>query len=120
MIEGLKETELRIVEAYGRRKAAALALCHKYAQEAEKMAKARQGTALGKGNVWINRTGMAVKSITGSAADYGGSVVCRVAHHMEYGKWLELANNRELAVLEPVIKDLAPALMDEARKIFQG
>ena len=121
MLKGQDLVELRIEEAFGNRKTALLALCNKYARDAVKTVRANQGLEqLVKGRFWTNQTSMAVKSITGSAVDDGGSVACRLVHHMEYGKWLELANDRRHAALEPTLRMLYPYFMDDLKKIYQG
>jgi hypothetical protein len=39
---------------------------------------------------------------------------------MEYGRWLELARNREHAVIEPTVRDLSERFFDDLRKVYAG
>lgn len=72
-----------------------------------------QGEAFAKVNApWSNRTGMARGSLQGSAegAGAGGSIV--LAHGMDYGVWLELANQGTYAILPQALEHMA-GLLDE-------
>jgi hypothetical protein len=88
------------------------AICAKYAAEAEQMAKDNAP--------WTDRTGDARKLLTGRVIDDGEALGVALAHRVEYGKYLETANDGKYAVLKPVIESLRPAFFDAARQFFGG
>jgi hypothetical protein len=107
--------------AMGRRKAAALVICKHYALLSKKKLQQDQGLEqLKKGEFWTNQTSEAIKGVDGFAFDdkSNGTVGFGLAHHVEYGKYLELAHNREHAALEKTLKAMVPDFMDEIKKVF--
>jgi hypothetical protein len=104
----------------GRKYDAALALCNRYAGLAEKTLRDSQGVGQGEGQFWTNQTSDAVKSAFGYTIADSESVGWGLAHGMEYGVWLELANNREHAAIEPAVRVLSAFFFDDLRKIYAG
>ena len=103
---------------YGKKRIAVLARCKDYAERAEQRAKASQGLEKGTGKFWTNRTSEGVKGIRGFTEQSEEYAAWGIKHTKEYGKSLELANNRKHALLEPTVRELVPAFMDEVRKIY--
>ena len=120
MLEGLSEVQRNIEEAYRRRKTAVLFLCNKYKLIAENTLKDSQGTAKGKGQFWTNQTSNAIRNVKGFAIDKGDSVSFGIAHRMEYGIYLELANNRKHAALEKTMNVVIPFFMADVKKVYEG
>ena len=118
--KSLYRVQAKIMEIYGKKAAAAYALCRKYALMAQRTAKAKQGLEQGEGYYWINRTSEAAKGLHGFAVQEKQYAGWGLMHTKEYGRWLELANNREHAVLEPTVRELAPAFMEDVGKIYGG
>ena len=70
---------------------------------------------------WTNRSFRAARTVF---ADHGASIETGVYvslyHTMSYGAYLELANNRRFATLEPIMRGLAPEFIERIRKIYAG
>jgi hypothetical protein len=115
---GAADVQKNLEALFKRKKSKALALCRKYATRAQEEFLRRQGTEqLDEGEFWTNRTSQAAKLVTGftdSGADY---VSFGLAHRMEYGVYLELANNRKHEALHPIIAGLASDFKEEVKKI---
>jgi hypothetical protein len=117
---GIAKVQLNIEAAFKRRKNAALVLCKKYALVAQQQLLEHQGTEqLQEGAFWTNRTSLAVKGIVPLTDQDDQSVYFGLAHTMEYGKYLELANNREHESLRPVLRSVLPDFMQEVRKLYE-
>lgn len=52
---------------------------------------------------WTDRTGHARQRLTGTALPLSNGYKLRLAHGVDYGKWLELANERKYAIIEETI-----------------
>jgi hypothetical protein len=114
---GIPEVKAEITKILARRKNSLFALCRKYATEVEEYIKDTQ--TAGEGEWWTNQSGEAIKQITGftmKSDDYAG---WGVAHQVEYGVYLELANNRDHAVLLPTIQKYTPQFLADAKKIWE-
>jgi hypothetical protein len=110
--------QARIRDIYGAKAVAAQAICRKYATDTVKNVRVKQGLKQGEGYYWTNRLSDAIKGIEGFVDSDSDWVGWGLMHTMEYGRWLELANNRKHAVLEPTVRALAPFFMDDIRKIY--
>jgi len=117
-VENIPRVQARIREIYGEKAVAAQALCRQYATEAAKTVRAKQGLKQGEGYYWTNLTSLAIRGIKGFVDGDTNWVGWGLLHTMEYGRWLELANNRERAALEPTVRALFPRFMDDIRKIY--
>jgi len=61
---------------------------------------------------WEDRTSNARQGIKGQAYWESISVlVCSLSHTMEYGVWLELANEKKYAILEETIEKYKPEMI---------
>jgi hypothetical protein len=103
---------------YSKKYNAALALCKKYAELAKKNLRDSQGLAQGEGQFWTNQTTMAVRSAFGYTITDLDCVGWGLAHGMEYGEYLELANNRKHEAIRPTVQVLVPWFLDDLRKIY--
>jgi hypothetical protein len=107
--------------AMGRRKTDALVICKRYAILSRRLLQQTQGmkqkTA---GPFWTNQTSEAIKQVYGFAVDdkSADTIGFGLAHHVEYGKYLELAHNRKHAALEKTLKAQVPYFMNEIKKVF--
>lgn len=54
--------------------------------------------------VWTDRTGMAKARLSGSAHEVAEGIRIALAHGVEYGIWLELANEKQYAIIGPTIE----------------
>jgi hypothetical protein len=118
-VSGIPEVNAKIAEIVARRKNSLFNLCRKYANKSEKYIKDMQTSEQGKGEWWTNQTSQAIKLITGFTMKSGDYVGWGVAHRVEYGVYLELANNREHAVLLPTIQKYTPQFLADAKKIWE-
>lgn len=65
---------------------------------------ARAGEAFAKTNApWVNRTGFARASLSGTSESTGDGVAVTVAHGADYGIWLEVAHGRVWGILPRTI-----------------
>ena len=53
---------------------------------------------------WTDRTTMARKSLRGDAMKIENGVRITLSHGVEYGLWLELANEKRYAIIKPTIE----------------
>lgn len=88
---------------------AAKALGDHYAMKAENEAKQDAS--------WVDQTGHARQGLQGSSAVNRNAVLIRLAHTMEYGVHLELANQGRYSVLEPTLKALEDDFFNDIKKL---
>ena len=62
---------------------------------------------------WTDRTNAARRGLTGSSEISGDEVRIVLAHTVDYGVWLELAHQKNWAVVEPTVRM-------ESNAVFQG
>lgn len=69
--------------------------------------------------IWVNRTTNARQGLSGEAIwkDSDTIWIC-VAHSVDYGVWLELANERRYAILEASIEANKDELIRALKKLF--
>jgi hypothetical protein len=117
---GVAKVIENLTGAMGRRKAAALVICKRYALLSKRLLQQTQGMVQGEGTFWTNRTRLAIRSVYGFPIDdkANGTIGFGLAHGVEYGKYLELAHNRKHAALEKTVKAQVPYFMDEIKKVF--
>ena len=87
-------------------------VCKKYAAKAEQIAREQAP--------WTDRTGNARKLLKGDYIDDGESLGFSLAHRVEYGKYLETANDGKYAVLKPTIEFLREGFLEAARQTIGG
>lgn len=62
---------------------------------------------------WTNRTGHARQRLKGDVLVVTHGYKIRLAHGVDYGKWLELAHEKKWAIVHPTINQ-------ESSKVLQG
>jgi len=71
------------------------------------------------GQVWINRTHFAERGVKVLIdVDSDDHLAIGLYHTEPYGVYLEFANNRKYAVIEPIVRSRALPLMKKVRKIM--
>lgn len=68
---------------------------------------------------WTDRTGMAKALLNVRVSQPNATTVrLTLAHGVNYGIWLELANNKNYAILQPTIEKEAPGLVKDMGDIM--
>lgn len=60
---------------------------------------------------WVDRTGAARQRLTGEAEEVEEGYKLVLSHGVDYGIWLELANEKNYAILDPTIKAMSPEIL---------
>ena len=98
---------------YGQKSVKLYALSLSYAGKAINMFRSFQD-----GNVfWDNQTDQAMRRMFSNAFIDSQSVGFFLSHGVEYGVYLELANDRQNEAIKPIIDILAPKFFQEARAL---
>jgi len=75
---------------------------------------------LNRGAVWFNRSFRAARSVF-PYVDYNTeNIAVGLYHTMSYGAYLEYANNRKYAALEPIVRSHSQSLIERVKKIMGG
>ncbi len=72
------------------------------------------------GAPWTDRTGNARSGLFGEVMAEKEAIKTRIAHSVEYGPYLELANSKKYAILEPTAQKHAPEYFTEVEKLVRG
>ena len=68
---------------------------------------------------WTDRTGMAKATLNARVSQPSNTVIrMTLAHGVDYGIWLELAHNKNYAIVGPTITKEGPRITDELNDIF--
>lgn len=111
----IAEIEKNILGVFDRRRVALIALCFRYAGVALREFRARQSAR----EFWNNQTGTAYAQVFAReivAKDFVGFFL---SHAVEYGIYLELANNRKHEALRPIIFGLEKDFIEDVRKLME-
>jgi len=109
----------RIRGIYDRRRAYLYALSLSYAAAAIQRFRAQQPAVSGmRGEYWTNQTGQAAARMFTRAFMDGDSVGWRMSHGIDYGVYLELANNRRNEAIRPLVEAYAMAMIAAVRRHF--
>jgi hypothetical protein len=68
---------------------------------------------------WRDKTAHARQGLFAKVTKAKGTIRIDLAHTMDYGVYLELAHQRKYAVIEPVIKKLAPEFFAEIQRMMK-
>lgn len=98
-----------------RKVAASVALCHYYSEKALQIFRRFQIF----NEFWTNRTNTAYNAVFGGLVNEQNEIGFLLAHRIEYGVYLELANDRKHEALVPVIRDLDSEFQEDLRKIWE-
>lgn len=97
-----------------RRRAALYQLCQFYQAKALQLFRAEQS----ENSFWTNRTNTAYNTVYGDARITASFASWGLAHSVEYGVYLELANDRRYESLRPIIASLTPEFMQDCKRLF--
>lgn len=68
---------------------------------------------------WTDRTGMAKAMLTAKVSQPDEKVVrITLAHGVEYGIWLELANEMNYAIIAPTVEEEGPRIITELNDLM--
>ena len=86
----------------------------KYAVQMYASSKANEFEALMKANrKWTDRTGMAKARLNASISEPDENTIrITLAHGVEYGIWLELANEKNFAIIAPTLSQQGPRVIE--------
>ncbi len=86
----------------------------KYAVQMYASTKANEFEALMKANrKWTDRTGMAKARLNASISEPDENTIrITLAHGVEYGIWLELANEKNFAIIAPTLSQQGPRVIE--------
>ena len=86
----------------------------KYAVQMYASTKANELEALMKANrKWTDRTGMAKVRLNASISEPDENTIrITLAHGVEYGIWLELANEKNFAIIAPTLSQQGPRVIE--------
>jgi hypothetical protein len=86
--------------------------CEKYRANAEEWCKLNAP--------WIDRTGSARELLRGEVVDSNNKVGWEVLHGVEYGIYLETANDGKYAILHPAVLHFQDSFLKDAANYFSG
>ena len=99
---------------FGRRRTALLALCIQYSAKALQLFRVRQRGQ----EYWDNQTYTAMNTVFSNLYIITGVVGFFISHLVEYGVYLELANNRKHEALWPIVKELEGEFLEKVERIM--
>lgn len=103
-----------IADIYTRKINASISLCWYYSEKAQEIFRQYQA-----GNeYWNNQTGTAYNEVFAKAFKSTNEIGFLLAHNVEYGIYLELANDRKHEALWPIIKGLDKDFNESLRSIW--
>lgn len=73
-----------------------------------------------RGKYWTNRTGQAAARVFTDAFRDEDSVGWRISHGVDYGVYLELANDRKHEALRPLAESFGLAMIKRVRDYYGG
>ena len=113
---GTAKVKQNINNAFVRKQTAVYALCLHYSALALQYFRKRQS---GRGLYWTNRTHLAADTVFSGAFKEEGEIVgWFMAHTLQYGVYLEKANNEKHAALNPIVNHFQPYFMYHMREIY--
>lgn len=99
---------------YGRRRIALITLCIQYAGKALQLFRVRQ-----RGNqYWNNQLYIAMNTVFSNPYITTDVVGFYISHLVEYGVYLELANNRKHEALWPIVKELEDEFLEKVERLM--
>lgn len=94
-----------------RRRGAVIALAQDWAGQLEGKAK--------EGRPWIDRTSNARTGLFGTVEVKGDQVLIRLGHAVEYGPFLELAQDGKYAILKPTLDAAVPEIYATYKRLWE-
>lgn len=120
-MDGLQEVKNNIEGTFKRRNDAVYALCLYYAGMALNYFRSVQpSTPNSSGRFWHNATAQAAARVFSGARreDENNVISWFMAHGVQYGVYLELANDRRNEALRPIINRFAGRFFEDLKKIY--
>jgi hypothetical protein len=114
VIEDTRKVLLRTRKIYERRRLAVYALSLNYAAQALRLFQERQSGDL----YWNNQTKQAYQRMFANAEMTEKVVSWFMAHGVDYGIYLELANNRAHEAIRPIINELYPRFREDLERLY--
>ena len=106
---------------YERRRASVYALCLYYASLAINYFKQVQPASPGSaGEFWHNQSGQAAARMHSGAYQEENIIAWFMAHGVQYGVYLELANDARHQAIRPVIQRFIGRFHQDLKKLYQG
>lgn len=68
---------------------------------------------------WTDRTGAARSGLFAIPLSYGNTYEIFMAYSVNYGIWLEVANNRKYAVITPAVRIIGNMLMRDLENLIE-
>ena len=69
---------------------------------------------------WVDRTGQAKTTLRSSVSQPNENTVrITLSHGVDYGIWLELAHEKNFAIIEPTIRLESPRVIEDLNGIFE-
>ena len=99
---------------YQERRVKLFALSLSYAGRAVNLFRQRQSG----GEYWENQTNQALTRMFSNAFIDGDQVGWFLSHGVQYGVYLELANDRQNEAIAPIIRELAPKFFKDVKELF--
>lgn len=69
---------------------------------------------------WTDRTGQAKRMLNAETEKVVQGVKIKLSHGVDYGIWLELANEKKYAIIEPTIRIKGPEVMKGLNNLFNN
>ena len=104
-----------IANIYDIRKAKLKALCESYAGKAIELFRKEQGE---REEFWVNQTYQAAALMFARAFEDKNSVGWFLSHGVDYGIFLELADDRKREAIRPIIKALLPRFKKDVESVI--
>lgn len=71
------------------------------------------------GAKWTDRTGAARNRLKGTSKRYPGKIKIELSHGVDYGIWLELANEKRYAIIQPTIDLRSVEVFEGLNRLFE-
>lgn len=117
---GITDLLKNIRSIYNRKEAALYALALNFAAIALNYFRQVQSSTPGtKGAFWTNRTGQAAARVFSNAELTRDFISWYMAHGVQYGVYLELANDRKHEAIRPIIQRYVGRFLQDAQKVYK-
>jgi hypothetical protein len=114
----MTEVSKNVGKIFERRKAAAIALCLNYAGLILAEFRKFQADQGGMAHYWDNQTETAARTVFSDAIIEDDEIGFFIAHFVEYGVYLELANDRKNEALRLLIQSFYPKFKADLALIY--